>query len=116
MATLLRAFNANKASWIGLGIVALVVVAALFAPLLAPYDPLEQDVLDRLKPPTADHLLGTDYYGRDTLSRLLYGARVSLVISLSATLIAMVAGSAIGMIAGWRGERFDAVKIGRAHV
>jgi peptide/nickel transport system permease protein len=70
---------------------------------------LEQDVLDRLKPPTADHWLGTDYYGRDTLSRLLYGARVSLVISLSATLIAMGAGSTIGMLAGWRGERFDAV-------
>jgi peptide/nickel transport system permease protein len=109
LATLLRAFNANKASWIGLAIMALVVIAALFAPLLAPYDPLEQDVLDRLKPPTAEHLLGTDYYGRDTLSRLLYGARVSLVISLSATLIAMAAGSAIGMLAGWRGERFDAV-------
>jgi peptide/nickel transport system permease protein len=108
-ATLLRAFNANKASWIGLAIVVLVVVAALFAPLLAPYDPLEQDVLDRLKPPTAEHLLGTDYYGRDTLSRLLYGARISLVISLSATLIAMAAGSAIGMVAGWRGGRFDAV-------
>jgi peptide/nickel transport system permease protein len=109
LATLLRAFNANKASWIGLAIVALVVAAALFAPLLAPYDPLEQDVLDRLKPPTADHLLGTDYYGRDTLSRLLYGARVSLVISLSATLIAMAAGAAIGMLAGWRGGRFDAI-------
>ena len=109
IATLLRAFNANKASWIGLAIVILVVGAAFFAPLLAPYDPLEQDVLDRLKPPTADHLLGTDYYGRDTLSRLLYGARVSLVISLSATMIAMAAGSAIGMLAGWRGERFDAV-------
>ena len=108
-ATLLRAFNANKASWIGLAIVALVVVAALFAPLLAPHDPLEQDVLDRLKPPNADHLLGTDYYGRDTLSRLLYGARVSLVISLSATLIAMAAGAAIGMLAGWRGGRLDAV-------
>ena len=109
LTTLLSAFNANKASWIGLAIVALVVAAALFAPLLAPYDPLEQDVLDRLKPPTADHLLGTDYYGRDTLSRLLYGARVSLVISLSATLIAMAAGAAIGMLAGWRGGHFDAV-------
>ncbi len=109
LATLLRAFDANKASWIGLAIVTLVVVAALFAPVVAPYDPLEQDVLDRLKPPTADHLLGTDYYGRDTLSRLLYGARVSLVISLSATLIAMAAGAAIGMLAGWRGGRFDAV-------
>ena len=86
-----------------------MVAAALFAPLLAPYDPLEQDVLDRLKPPTADHRLGTDYYGRDTLSRLLYGARVSLVISLSATLIAMAIGATIGMLAGWRGGRFDAV-------
>ncbi len=105
LATVLRAFNANKASRIGLAIVALVVAAAL----LAPYDPLEQDVLDRLKPPTADHLLGTDYYGRDTLSRLLYGARVSLVISLSAPLIAMAAGAAIGMLAGWRRGRFDAV-------
>jgi peptide/nickel transport system permease protein len=108
-ATLLRAFNANKASWVGLAIVALVALAAVFAPLIAPHDPLEQDVLDRLKPPTADHWLGTDYYGRDTLSRLLYGARISLVISLSATFIAMAAGAAVGMLAGWRGGRFDAV-------
>jgi peptide/nickel transport system permease protein len=109
LATLLRAFNANKASWVGLAIVALVVLAALFAPFIAPHDPLEQDVLDRLKPPTAEHWLGTDYYGRDTLSRLLYGARISLIISLSATLIAMAAGAAVGMLAGWRGGRFDAV-------
>jgi peptide/nickel transport system permease protein len=106
---LLRAFNANKASWIGLAIVVLVVLAAVFAPLLAPHDPLEQDILDRLKPPTVDHLLGTDYFGRDTLSRLLYGARVSLVIGFGATLIAMALGTALGMLAGWRGGRFDAV-------
>ena len=106
---LLRAFNANKASWIGLAIVVLVVLAAVFAPLLAPHDPLEQDILDRLKPPTADHLLGTDYFGRDTLSRLLYGARVSLIIGVGATLIAMAVGTAIGMLAGWRGGRFDAI-------
>jgi peptide/nickel transport system permease protein len=109
VATLLRAFNANKTAWVGLVIIVLLVFAAVFAPLLAPYDPLEQDILDRLKPPTADHLLGTDYYGRDTLSRLLYGARISLVISAGATLIAMAAGTAIGMFAGWRGGRFDAV-------
>ncbi|SDR63197.1 peptide/nickel transport system permease protein [Rhizobiales bacterium GAS191] len=103
----LRAFNTNKASWIGLAIFLAVVLAAILAPLIAPYDPLEQDVLYRLKPPTAEHLLGTDYYGRDTLSRLLYGARISLVIGVVSTLIAMAAGTVIGMLAGWRGGRFD---------
>jgi len=106
---LLRAFRANKGSAVGLVIVLLLMFAAIFAPWLAPRDPLEQDVLDRLKPPTAEHWLGTDYFGRDTLSRLLYGARVSLVIGVSATLIAMAIGATIGMMAGWRGGRFDAI-------
>jgi peptide/nickel transport system permease protein len=105
----LRAFNTNKASWIGLAIFLLVVVAAIFAPVLAPHDPLEQDVIDRLKPPSLDHLLGTDNYGRDTLSRLLYGARISLVIGILSTLVAMAAGTLIGMLAGWRGGRFDTI-------
>jgi len=105
----LRALRVDNGSAIGLSIVILLVFAAIFAPLIAPHDPLEQDVLDRLKPPSADHWLGTDYFGRDTLSRLLYGARVSLVIGISATLIAMAIGSTIGMMAGWRGGRFDAV-------
>ncbi|MBV8763442.1 MAG: ABC transporter permease [Hyphomicrobiales bacterium] len=105
----LRAFNTNKASWIGLAIFLIVVAAAIFAPLIAPHDPLDQDVLDRLKPPSAEHLLGTDYYGRDTFSRLLYGARVSLVIGVVSTLIAMATGTLIGMLAGWRGGRFDTI-------
>jgi peptide/nickel transport system permease protein len=105
----LRAFNTNKASWIGLAIFILVVLSAIFAPLLAPYDPLDQNVLDKLKPPSAEHLLGTDYYGRDTLSRLLYGARISLIIGVLSTLLAMLVGSVIGMLAGWRGGRFDAI-------
>jgi peptide/nickel transport system permease protein len=109
LAATLRAFNTNKASWIGLAIFLAVVLAAIFAPLLAPHDPLEQDVLDRLQPPSADHLLGTDYFGRDTLSRLLYGARISLVIGVISTLIAMVVGTLIGMLAGWRGGRFDTI-------
>jgi peptide/nickel transport system permease protein len=108
-AATLRAFNTNKASWIGLAIFLIVVVAAIFAPFIAPHDPLDQDVLDRLKPPSAEHLLGTDYYGRDTFSRLLYGARVSLVIGVVSTLIAMTAGTLIGMLAGWRGGRFDTI-------
>jgi peptide/nickel transport system permease protein len=105
----MRALRVNKGSAIGLSIVVLLVFAAIVAPLIAPYDPLEQDILDRLKPPSAEHWFGTDYFGRDTLSRLLYGARVSLVIGVSATLIAMAIGSTIGMMAGWRGGRFDAV-------
>src|ERR1700690_4454273 len=105
----LRALRVNKGSAIGLEVVALLIFAAIFAPLIAPHDPLEQAVLDRLKPPTADHWLGTDYFGRDTLSRLLYGARVSLVIGISATVIAMAIGATIGMSAGWRGGRFDAL-------
>ncbi|MFI4996744.1 MAG: ABC transporter permease [Hyphomicrobiales bacterium] len=109
LAATLRAFNTNKASWIGLVIFVAIVLAAILAPVLAPHDPLEQDVLDRLKPPSLEHILGTDNYGRDTFSRLLYGARISLVIGVVSTLIAMAAGTLIGMLAGWRGGRFDTI-------
>jgi len=81
----------------------------MFAPLIAPQDPLAQNILDRLKPPSAEHWLGTDYFGRDTMSRLLHGARFSLIIGVAATLSATVIGAAIGMFAGWRGGRLDAV-------
>ena len=106
---LLAAFNANKTSWIGLGVFLAVCLAAVFAPLLAPHDPLEQDILYRLKAPTAEFLLGTDFYGRDTLSRLIYGARISLVIGLLAILSAMLIGSAIGLLAGYYGGPADIV-------
>jgi len=107
--SVLNAFNTNKTSWVGLVIFTLIALAALLAPLLAPHDPTEQNVLAKLRPPTSDHLLGTDSFGRDILSRLLYGARVSLVIGFTATLAAMAVGSAIGLFAGWYGQRFDAV-------
>jgi peptide/nickel transport system permease protein len=103
----LAAFNANKTSWVGLVLFLLVALAAVLAPLLSPYDPIEQDILAKLRPPTAEHLLGTDSFGRDILSRLLYGARISLVIGFASTLAAMVAGSAIGLLAGWYGGRLD---------
>jgi peptide/nickel transport system permease protein len=104
-----KAFNANKTSWVGLGIFLAVVLIAILAPVLAPHDPLEQDVFFRLKPPDETHLLGTDYYGRDILSRLLYGARISLVIGLVAVLGAMFVGSAIGMVAGYYRGKTDIV-------
>ena len=104
-----KAFNANKTSWVGLWLFLLVVVLALLAPWIAPYDPLNQNILERLKPPSAEHWLGTDYYGRDTLSRLLWGARISLVIGLLAIGIAMVIGSLIGLVAGYHGGRLDII-------
>jgi peptide/nickel transport system permease protein len=105
----LKAFNTNKTSWIGLVIFLIVVVAAILAPVLAPFDPTDQNILEKLRAPTLEHWLGTDSFGRDTLSRLIYGARISLIIGVVSTIAAMVIGSAIGMLAGWRGGRLDTV-------
>lgn len=105
----LKAFNTNKTSWIGLVVFLVVVLLAILAPLIAPYDPLDQNILSRLQPPSWEHWLGTDNFGRDTLSRLLYGAQISLIIGIVSTVAAMLVGSAIGMTAGWYGGRFDVV-------
>ncbi|MCB1970770.1 MAG: ABC transporter permease [Geminicoccaceae bacterium] len=105
----IKAFNTNKTSWVGFVIFMAVVLMAIFAPLLAPHDPLEQDLFYRLKPPNETYWLGTDYYGRDILSRLLYGARISLVIGLVAVLAAMLIGSVIGMVAGYYRGKTDLI-------
>ena len=105
----LKAFNTNKTSWIGLAIFLIVIALAILAPALAPFDPTDQNILEKLRPPSAEHWLGTDSFGRDTLSRVLYGARISLVIGIVSTLAAMLVGSAIGMLAGWHGGRIDTV-------
>jgi peptide/nickel transport system permease protein len=105
----LKAFNTNKTSWIGLVVFLIVVVAAILAPVLAPFDPNDQNILEKLRAPTLEHWLGTDSFGRDTLSRVIYGARISLIIGVVSTIAAMVIGSAIGMLAGWRGGRLDTV-------
>lgn len=109
LAATLRAFNTNKTSWIGLGVFLGVVMVAILAPWIAPHDPLEQDVFSRLQGPSAAYPLGTDYFGRCILSRLMHGARYSLVIGVVSTLAAMLVGSAIGILAGWYGGRFDVV-------
>lgn len=104
---LLAAFNTNKTSWVGLVTFAVVVLVALLAPVLATHDPLEQNFLEKLKGPSAEFILGTDGYGRDIWSRLVYGARLSLWIGGVSILIAMVIGSLIGMVAGYFGGRLD---------
>lgn len=102
-----RAFNTNKTSWVGLVVFMIVVTLALLAPWIAPHDPLEQDIFNKLSPPTEKFWLGTDQFGRDIFSRLLYGARYSLLIGIVATFFAMIIGSFIGILAGYYGGRFD---------
>ncbi len=106
---LLKAFRTNKLTWVGAAIFAAIVLVAIAAPLLAPHDPLDQNIIDRLEGPSTDYWLGTDAYGRDILSRLLYGARISLVIAVAAIGSAMIIGSAIGIVAGFYGGIVDLV-------
>ena len=87
----------------------LLVIMAVFAPILAPHDPYLQEVVNRLQPPSADHLLGTDDYGRDVLSRLIYGARISLTASLQAVSVALILGLPLGVMAGYRGGWVDSL-------
>jgi peptide/nickel transport system permease protein len=100
-------FLANPTTGIGMILGILIALSAILAPLLAPYDPIEQDVIAQLSPPSATHPLGTDYFGRDVLSRILWGGRISLIVSLTAIAAAMVIGGAIGMISGYIGGHFD---------
>ncbi|MEW5421969.1 ABC transporter permease [Amorphus sp. 3PC139-8] len=98
---------------IGGAVVLIIVLMAIFAPLIAPYDPIKQDLLAKLRPPVWvgggwDHILGTDIYGRDFLSRLIYGARVSVMIGFFAAFVSAVVGSAIGILGGYFGGRVDA--------
>jgi peptide/nickel transport system permease protein len=95
---------------IGIVLVVLIVLSAVFAPLLAPYDPNEQDLVNALAPPgTAGHLLGTDQFGRDLLSRVLFAGRVDLLIAFGATCVTMTFGSLYGLVSGFSGRRVDAV-------
>ncbi len=102
-------YRLNFSTWLGIVIVVALVLCALFAPLIAPYDPNEQNIINYLTPPSAENWLGTDQFGRDVLSRLLYGARYSLTIGFLAIVAALVIGTLIGMIAGYVGGRADIV-------
>jgi peptide/nickel transport system permease protein len=102
--------------WVGVGIVALFAAIAILAPLLAPFDPNEQDLRNRLAPPGGEHLLGTDSVGRDILSRLIYAARVDLPVTFVAVLIPTVTGVAIGSVAAFRGGVPDTIVMRLADV
>jgi peptide/nickel transport system permease protein len=99
----------NFAFTSGLLLTVLLVLAALAAPMLAPYDPIQQDTARRLEPPSHEHPLGLDALGRDVLSRILYGARVSLRVGFSVVLLASFAGVTLGLISGYFGGFVDTV-------
>lgn len=111
-----QALRKNRLSWIGIGLLAVIILMAVFAPWIAPHDPLQQNIAYRLEPPSAEFWLGTDTYGRDVLSRLIYGARVSLLVGFVAVLIAMVIGSALGILAGYVGGTVDRLIMGLVDV
>ena len=109
--------RANKALWrallrspsavTGLILIVLVVAAAIFAPFVAPFDPVKYNPVDRLQDPSFKHFLGTDLYGRDTFSRVVFGARVSLSVSAIAVSLALFFGGGLGAISGFRLGWFD---------
>ena len=85
----------------GAAFVALIVILAVFAPWIAPYEPQEIDVLQRLAGPNADHWMGTDQLGRDTFSRLVHGARLALLVALPSVLLGALLGTVLGLLAGY---------------
>lgn len=102
--------KANRLAMIGLGILVFLILVAVFAPLLAPHNPYAQDLANRLQPLGSDgHILGTDSLGRDILSRLIYGSRITLYIVILVALIAPVAGLFVGTVAGYAGGWADTV-------
>ena len=108
MNDVVRMFRKSGGAVLGLVLVLGLVAAGALAPLLAPHDPNEVDTARRLaRPLTASHPLGTDEFGRDLLSRLLHGARISLAVGLAATALAAVAGSLCGLVAGLGGGVWD---------
>jgi peptide/nickel transport system permease protein len=102
------ALLARPAARIGLGIVLLFLLVCAAAPLIAPHDPYDQDLSSALSGPSWDHLLGADQYGRDVLSRVLYGARYALFAVIVGDGLALLLGSALGLLAGYIGGAIDA--------
>jgi len=105
----LRVLAGRKITLVGAIILVILIIIALFAPILAPYDPYEQNLAQVLEQPSSEHWLGTDEVGRDTLSRIIYGSRVSLEVGIIAIGFATVFGIVLGLLAGFIGGWVDIV-------
>lgn len=107
-----RQFARNWAAVTGLVLLAVLVAVSILAPVLAPYDPVAISLADKVRPPSLSHLLGTDYFGRDVLTRVLYGGRVSLSVGLLVVVITMGIGVPIGLVSGFLGGQVDNLLMG----
>jgi len=105
----LRFITAYPATTIGAILCLIVVAGALLAPWVAPFDPSDQNVIDRLQPPSSTYIFGTDQFGRDVLSRILWGARISLLVAVTSIAAAIVVGGTVGMVSGYVGGQFDLI-------
>ncbi|MBM7558037.1 peptide/nickel transport system permease protein [Halanaerobacter jeridensis] len=99
----------NRIAMLGLAIISILLVVAIFAPVLAPYDPLKTNVIQRLKAPSFSHWLGTDDLGRDILSRIIYGSRISIQVGVISVSLALVLGVTLGVLAGYYGGWIDSL-------
>jgi ABC-type dipeptide/oligopeptide/nickel transport system permease subunit len=98
----------TRGGLIGTVMLAVMVLMALLAPLISPYDPIEQDIVNRFSGPTAEHWMGTDYLGRDILARIIYGCRIAMLVSFGSVLISAVIGVILGVLAGYsEGSKLD---------
>ncbi len=104
-----RMIRANRLSLVSLIVIFLMILATILAPWLTPYGEVDMDLMHRLAPPSAEHLLGTDEGGRDVLTRLLYGSRVSLMVGIVPTLLSMMIGAILGVLAGYLGGAIDSI-------
>lgn len=98
-----RRLRRNKLAMVGMVIVFVLVISAVFAPFIAPYDYAKTDFGEAFLYPSGQHLLGTDNYGRDLLSRIIYGGRISLLVSVMAVIVGLVTGGLLGLVAGYFG-------------
>ena len=98
-----RVFFSNRLAVFGTVVMVLFILMAVFAPFVAPYDPLQQDLAGKFAPPSRAHLMGQDELGRDILSRVIYGARISLTAGLAAVAVATAVGTLVGVVAGYFG-------------
>jgi peptide/nickel transport system permease protein len=107
-----RRYRRNRLAMVGLVIVVTLAGVAALQPVITPYDPFEQNLLNTLQPPSADHWFGTDVLGRDLYSGILYGARLAMLVSLLTVFCSLVIGVALGALAGFKGGVWDAA-VGR---
>ena len=106
----------RKILWAAFSILFLVIILAAFTPWLAPFSPYETNPVNRLQAPSIDHWLGTDRYGRDVLSRVIYGARLSMLIGLSVSVIVLVVGTLSGIVSGYFSYADSIITVSYTHL